>query len=120
MILSAMITIFCTVVPSVIQGMVLNTAVPLWYKSGALHATGRVAKWVIELSDFDITYKARTAIKAQVLADFISEWTEAPIDTPVPKPEPWLMHFNGSKQLQGSDAGVTLKSPTGEELQYVL
>ncbi|KAK1648261.1 hypothetical protein QYE76_066066 [Lolium multiflorum] len=30
------------------------------------------------------------------------------------------MHFDGSKQHQGSGAGVTLKSPTGEELQYVL
>ncbi|KAK1661039.1 hypothetical protein QYE76_049198 [Lolium multiflorum] len=30
----------------------------------------------------------------------------------------WVMHFDGSKQ-QGSGAGVTLKSPTGEELQYL-
>ena len=30
------------------------------------------------------------------------------------------MHFDGSKQLQGSGAGVILKSPTGEELSYVL
>ena len=30
------------------------------------------------------------------------------------------MHFDGSKQQQGSGAGVTLKSPTGEELKYVL
>lgn len=30
------------------------------------------------------------------------------------------MHFDGSKQHQGSGAGVTLKSPTGEELQYAL
>jgi ribonuclease HI len=30
------------------------------------------------------------------------------------------MHFDGSKQHQGSGAGVTLKSPTEEELQYVL
>ena len=30
------------------------------------------------------------------------------------------MHFDGSKQLQGSGAGVVLKSPTREELSYVL
>ncbi|KAK1615994.1 hypothetical protein QYE76_021511 [Lolium multiflorum] len=35
-------------------------------------------------------------------------------------PETWVMDFDGSKQHQGSGAGVTLKSPTGEELQYVL
>ena len=83
-------------------------------------ATGRVAKWGIELSAFDISYKPRDAIKSQVLADFLVEWTEAPADTPVPEPEPWIMHFDGSKQRQGSGAGVTLKSPTGEELKYVL
>ena len=36
-------------------------------------ATGRVAKWGIELSPFDITYRARDALKSQVLADFLDE-----------------------------------------------
>ncbi|KAK1698187.1 hypothetical protein QYE76_014884 [Lolium multiflorum] len=70
-------------------------------------ATGRVAKWGIELSAFDINYEARTAIKSQILADFIADWTEAPEGTPVPEPEAWVMHFDGSKQHQGSGAGVT-------------
>ncbi|KAK1616422.1 hypothetical protein QYE76_021939 [Lolium multiflorum] len=83
-------------------------------------ATGRTAKWGIELSAFDINYKARTAVKSQVLADFVADWTEAPDANLEPEPETWVMHFDGSKQHQGSGAGVTLKSPTGEELQYVL
>ena len=40
-------------------------------------ATGRIAKWAIELLPFDITYKPRRAIKSQVLADFVAERTEA-------------------------------------------
>ena len=43
-----------------------------------LHKTetsGRLIKWAIELSEFDIRYKPRTAIKGQVLADFIVEFT---------------------------------------------
>ncbi|KAK1585292.1 hypothetical protein QYE76_008124, partial [Lolium multiflorum] len=83
-------------------------------------ATGRTAKWGIELSAFDIAYKPRTAVKSQVLADFVADWTEAPDASLEPEPETWVMHFDGSKQHQGSGAGVTLKSPTGEELQYVL
>ena len=83
-------------------------------------ATGRVAKWGIELAAFEINYKARDAIKSQVLVDFIADWTEAPPNTPVPESEAWVMHFDGSKQINGSGAGVTLKSPTGEELNYVL
>ena len=40
-------------------------------------ATGRIAKWAIELLPFEITYRPRRAIKSQVLANFMAEWTEA-------------------------------------------
>jgi hypothetical protein len=35
-------------------------------------ATGKIAKWSIELSMYDIIYKPRTAIKAQALSDFVA------------------------------------------------
>ena len=38
-------------------------------------ATVRMVQWAIELSQFDIEYCPRTAIKAQALADFIAEFT---------------------------------------------
>ncbi|KAK1608355.1 hypothetical protein QYE76_032028 [Lolium multiflorum] len=60
------------------------------------------------------------APRHRFLADFVADWTEAPDASLEPEPETWVMHFDGSKQHQGSGAGVTLKSPTGEELQYVL
>src|SRR4051812_16582185 len=50
-------------------------------------ATGRVAKWGIELAAFEITYKRRDAIKSQALADFIADWTEMPDTTPLPEPK---------------------------------
>ena len=37
--------------------------------------TGRIAKWVVELGEFDLHFTAQTAIKSQVLADFVVEWT---------------------------------------------
>ena len=37
--------------------------------------SGRLVKWAIELSEFDIRYKPRTTIKRQVLAYFIVEFT---------------------------------------------
>ena len=37
--------------------------------------SGRLMKWAIELSKFDIRYKLITAIKGQVLADFVIEFT---------------------------------------------
>jgi hypothetical protein len=83
-------------------------------------ATGQVVKWGIELASFNIDYKPRTAIKSQALAEFMADWKEAQETTPVPEPEYWVMHFDGSKLLHGSGAGVTLKSPKGDELSYVL
>jgi hypothetical protein len=35
----------------------------------------RIGKWEIELSQFDLNYVPRTAIKSQALADFMADWT---------------------------------------------
>ena len=38
-------------------------------------AAGRIVQWAIKLSQFDIEYHPRAAIKAQALEDFIAEFT---------------------------------------------
>ena len=44
--------------------------------------SGRLVKWVIDLSEFEIRYKPRTRIKGQVWVDFIMEFTSIePIET---------------------------------------
>jgi ribonuclease HI len=50
----------------------------------------------------------------------MADWKEAQETTPVPESEHWVMHFDGSKLLHCLGAGVTLKSPKGDELSYVL
>ena len=37
--------------------------------------SGRLSRWAVELGQYDIQYQPRTAIKAQILADFIGEFT---------------------------------------------
>lgn len=39
-----------------------------------LEAIGWLVLWAIEISEFDIRYCPRTAIKAQALVDFIAEF----------------------------------------------
>ena len=39
-------------------------------------ATGKIMKWALELMGQGILYASQTTIKSQVLADFITEWTE--------------------------------------------
>src|SRR3954468_11858876 len=81
---------------------------------------GRIAKCAIELPPFDITYKLRRAIKSQVLADFVAEWTEAKLPKEYDAYSNWIMHFDGSKMLAGLGVGVVLTSPTRDIVQYVL
>ena len=40
-----------------------------------LEAAGQLILWAIKLSEFDIKYQPRNAIKAQALADLIAEFT---------------------------------------------
>ena len=39
-------------------------------------ASGLLVKWAIKLSEFDINYKPRAAIKAQAMTDFVAKFTE--------------------------------------------
>lgn len=43
-------------------------------------ASCKLVKYAIELSKFDISYKPRVSIKAQVMADFVAEFTEPKVD----------------------------------------
>ena len=55
--------------------IVVLTEKPLRKAMSSLEAIGRMALWAVELSEFDILYHSRTAIKGQVVADFIAKFT---------------------------------------------
>jgi hypothetical protein len=72
------------------------------------NATGNIAKWAAELAEFELDFVSCHAIKSQVLADFIVDWTSpashprGPDDS---EPEPrapvftgphWTLFFDGS------------------------
>ena len=59
-------------------------------------AAGRMVQWAIELSQFDIEYHPRTAIKAQALADFIAEFTLPNKDKITDKVDRWTIQTDGS------------------------
>ena len=87
---------------------------------GSRDASGRVAKWAIDLAPYTIYYEPRTAIKSQALADFLVDWAETQYLPPAPDSTHWRMHFNGSKMRTGLGAGVVLTSPKGDKLRYAL
>ena len=51
---------------------------PLKYLLSKVSLIGRAAKWVLILSEFDIVYKDRKAIKGQVIADQLVEAPSTP------------------------------------------
>ena len=55
--------------------IVVLTDKPLRRAMSSLKAVGRMALSTVELSEFDIQYRPRTAIKGQVVADFIAKFT---------------------------------------------
>ncbi|KAL5583578.1 hypothetical protein UlMin_016020 [Ulmus minor] len=85
--------------------------------------SGRLAKWAIELSEFDIEYKPRTSIKGQAVADFISEFTRS--DSVLTRENPgedswtnpvWKLFVDGSTNQEGSGIRIVLESPKQENV----
>ena len=52
------------------------SSAPLADIIGNRDATGRVAKWAIEIASHGIKYEPRTSIKSQALGDFLMDWAE--------------------------------------------
>ena len=100
--------------------MTVVTSFPLDEVVRSQDATGRTAKWVLELMDQGITYASRTAIKSQVLADFITEWTEVQTPSTVIDQEYWMMYFDGSLMKMGADVGLVFVSPLGVRMRYMV
>ena len=54
--------------------MIVLTSLPLKALFRSLDFSGRISKWGAQLGAYDVRYKPRTAIKGQVLTDFIAEF----------------------------------------------
>ena len=55
--------------------VIVLTDKPLRRAMSSPEAASRLTLWAIELSEFDIQYRPRTAIKGQIVAKFIAEFT---------------------------------------------
>ena len=69
--------------------------------------SGRLTKWAIELSKYDIEYLPRTAIKGQAVEDFVAEFTEPNIEVARSLAEQtkkifkWQVRVDGSSNTHG-------------------
>jgi hypothetical protein len=78
------------------------------------NATGNIAKWAAELTEFELDFVAHHVIKSQGLTDFVADWTPPPslpgemdgsmLEPPAPTftgPH-WTLFFDGSSCKQGA------------------
>jgi ribonuclease HI len=83
-------------------------------------AEGRIAKWALELMGQNITYAPRSAIKSQVLTNFVAEWTEIQTPPASIEHETWTMYFNSSVMKEGAGVGLVFISPLGVRMEYMV
>jgi hypothetical protein len=105
--------------------------------------TGRVARWQMMLTEYDIQYTSQKAIKGSVLSDYLaaqpiddyqpmrfdfpdedimflkSKDCEEPLPEEGPDPESkWIMMFDGAVNVNGRRVGAVLITPEGVHMPF--
>jgi ABC-type branched-subunit amino acid transport system permease subunit len=60
---------------------------------------GRIGKWILALTEFDLCYESAKAVKGQVVADFVAQHHES-LQNFV-EPMLWTLFFGGSSCVKG-------------------
>jgi ribonuclease HI len=79
---------------------------------------GRIGKWILALSEFELKFESAKAIKGQIIADFITEHRDPSID--LLEITPWALFFDGSSCGKGGGVGILLISPKGETFEFAI
>jgi hypothetical protein len=67
-----------------------------------------------------LSYAPRKAIKSQVRADFLAEWTDTQLPPVQIQVELRTRYFDGSMTKMGAGAGLLFISPLGFHMRYVI
>ena len=105
------------------QAHVINilTDHPLKKAMNKLEAVEQLIQWAMELSEFDVRYKPREAIKSQFLADLIVEFTPANNQQDGDqRAKQWVVHVDGSSTQHVRGIEIILQSPEGGHLEYAV
>jgi ribonuclease HI len=79
---------------------------------------GRIGKWILALSEFELKFESAKAVKGQIIADFIAKHRDPSID--LLEITPWALFFDGSSCGKGGGVGILLISPRGEMFEFAI
>jgi hypothetical protein len=77
--------------------------------------------WVMELFEYVLDFEKRSVIMSQVLANFITDWTEPSsyIEGPM-NDTPWQLYCDGAWGVFGARAAAILISPLGIKVRHIV
>jgi ribonuclease HI len=81
-------------------------------------ASTRIIKWAPELSEYTVDFERRSAIKSQVLADFMVYWTSPTHNPGDDIVTPWVVHCDGAWCDRGVGISAIVTSPAGIMIRY--
>ncbi|KAG9458863.1 hypothetical protein H6P81_003371 [Aristolochia fimbriata] len=107
----------------------ISRADPLKFIMSRPVLSGRLAKWALLLSEFEINFIPQKAIKRQGLVNFLADHpipAEWEVSESLPDEEvfyiemlpPWRMYFDGAARKNGAGAGVLFMSPSDDLMPY--
>ncbi|KAG9444850.1 hypothetical protein H6P81_016190 [Aristolochia fimbriata] len=107
----------------------ISRADPLKFIMSRPMLSGRLAKWALLLSEFEINFIPQKAIKGQGLANFLADHpipAEWEVSQSLPDEEvfffevlpPWRMYFDGAARKNGAGAGVLFISPNEDLMPH--
>jgi ribonuclease HI len=81
-------------------------------------ASTRIIKWGAELSEYTVDFERRSAIKSQVLADFVIDWTSPTHNLGEEILTPWVVQCDEAWCHKGVGILAVVSSPTGVLIRY--
>jgi len=79
--------------------------------------SGRIGKWILALSEFDLHYKSAKGVKGQIMADFVTQHCGVVDALEI---VPWMLFFDGSTCDRGAGTDIILISPRGKKYEFSL
>ena len=83
--------------------------------------SGRIGKWAYALVEYDLVYESLSAVRGQIVADFIVEHRindEYDLEVGYITCTPWKLFFDGSACDDGQGIGDVLISPNGAIFEF--